>query len=166
MSIAVTLDASDIRALDGMMAHIAGADTSVLMERIGLVGEDAVSSNFEGEHDPSGVAWKPSFRAEVEGGKTLTDRGILAGSIESHATADQAEIGSNLIYARIHQEGGIIRGNPLLKFALPGGLGFTAVEQVVMPARPFLGWGREALDEVEAQTEDWLAELLPPGALQ
>lgn len=167
MAAAIILEAGDVAALDAVMASlVAGAhDTQPLMERLGIVGEDSVSENFEGEHDPQGVPWKPSFRAEVEGGKTLTDNAILANLIESRATADQVEIGTNLIYARIHQEGGTIRGNPHLRFALPGGLGFATVESVTIPARPFLGWGRSAIDEAELQGEEYLASLMPPGAL-
>jgi phage gpG-like protein len=163
VSASITLDASGIAALQSVLATMAGADTLSLMEAIGIVGEDAVSENFEGAHDPFGAPWLPSLRAKTEGGKTLTDHGILANSIESQADADRVEIGTNMIYARIHNDGGVIRGNPYLRFAIPGG-GFATVESVTMPKRQFLGWGRAALDEVQAQVEDWLAGLLPTGA--
>lgn len=160
----MTLDIGQIAAVRGMLGHLVAADTQDLMERIGIVAENAISDNFEGEHDPDGVAWAPSFRAREQGGKTLTDHGLLAGSIDGSATATSVERGSNLIYARIHNEGGVIKGNPNLKFAIPG-LGFRTVAQVTMPQRQFVGWGRESLADAEAEAMDWLAELLPPGAL-
>lgn len=160
----ISMEVRGIRALEGFMGKIAGADTRILMERVGIVGENAVSDNFEGEHSPDGVPWKPSFRARTTGGKTLTDKGLLAGSIESHATADEAEIGSNLIYARTHNEGGVISGNPFLAFQIPG-LGFRKVESVTMPQRQFLGWSAESLADVDDVATEWLADLLPPGAL-
>jgi phage gpG-like protein len=156
----ISLEVSGIRALEGMMASIAHVDTLPLMERIVTVGEDSVSSNFEGEHDPAGIPWLPSHRALSEGGKTLTDHGILAGSIEGHASADHAEVGTNMVYARIHNEGGKIKRER--SFAGFADIGFVEID---MPKRQFLGWGADALEEVEAQGEDWLASLLPAGAL-
>lgn len=164
MSAVMTLDIRQLVQLDQIIGRVSAAETRDLMERIGIVAENAISDNFEGERDPDGVPWKPSFRARAEGGKTLTDKGLLAGSITSNADADSAEAGSNMIYARIHNDGGVIRGNPRLTFAIPG-LGFRSVESVTMPQRQFVGWGRDALDDAKAEAEDWLAELLPPGAL-
>jgi phage gpG-like protein len=164
MSAAMTLDITQIAAVRGMLDQLAGADTAELMERIGIVAENAISDNFEGEHDPDGVSWVPSFRAKNEGGKTLTDHAILANSIDGSATATSVERGSNLIYARIHNEGGTIKGNPNLKFNIPG-LGFRNVDSVTMPKRQFVGWGRESLADAEAETEDWLTSLLQPGAV-
>lgn len=164
MAASVSLSVSGLKAverfIDALVAK--GADTAVLMERIGIVGENSVADNFEGEHAPDGTPWKPSLRARVTGGKTLTD---LNTSIESQATADSVAVGSNMVYAAIHQFGGTIRGNPTLRFALPGGLGFRSVASVTIPARPFLGWSADALEEVDAQATDWLAEVLPAGSV-
>lgn len=166
MTASVSLSVSGLTAVEHFMDALVakGADTRVLMERIGIVGETSVSDNFEGEHGPDGAPWKPSHRAKTKGGKTLTDSGILNTSIESHATTDGVEIGSNLIYAPIHQFGGTITGNPRLKFNIPG-IGFVSPESVTIPARPFLGWGADALEEVDAQATDWLAEVLPAGSV-
>lgn len=164
MSAAMTLDISQLVQLDQIIGRVSAAETRDLMERIGIVAENAISDNFEGEHDPDGNAWLPSYRARELGGKTLTDHGILANSIDGEATANSVERGSNLIYARIHNEGGTIKGNPKLKFNIPG-LGFRTVDSVTMPKRQFVGWGRDALGDAEAEAEDWLMSLLPPGAV-
>lgn len=163
MSAAITFDVTGIAALEAFMARIGDIDTTELMERIGIVGENAVSDNFEDEHDPDGLPWKPSFRAITTGTKTLTEHGGLVDSVESAGTKDQVVVGTNLPYARIHNDGGTIRGNPNLKFNIPG-IGYRTVESVVMPKRQFVGWGRDALDGVEAEAIDWLAEVFPEGS--
>lgn len=45
-------------------------------------------------------------------------------------------IGSNVVYAAIHEFGGTILGNPLLQFQLEGR--WVTVKSVVMPARKYL----------------------------
>lgn len=160
MSAAMTLDISQLVQLDRIIGRVSAAETRDLMERIGIVAENAISDNFEGEHDPDGVPWKPSLRATKQGGKTLTDSGVLATSITSNATADSVEAGSNMIYAAIHNYGGTIKRER--SFAMIADLGFTEIK---MPQRQFVGWGADAMDDAKAEAEDWLAELLPPGAL-
>jgi phage virion morphogenesis protein len=160
MSAAMTLDIIALLPAEAMLHSVVDADTLDLMARIGIVAENAISDNFEGEHDPDGLPWLPSFRARTEGGKTLTDKGLLAGSITSNPTATEVEAGSNMIYAAIHNFGGVIKRER--SFAMIADLGFTEIK---MPQRQFVGWGSEAMKEAEQQAEDWLASLLPPGAL-
>ncbi|MCL2064040.1 MAG: phage virion morphogenesis protein [Candidatus Cloacimonetes bacterium] len=54
--------------------------------------------------------WKPSKRAMqmIKGktGKTLVDKGILRNSIKYNITNKTIKIGTNVFYARIHNEGG------------------------------------------------------------
>lgn len=159
----ISITAADLPALAAFAGQLGTIDTLPLMERIGTIGEHHVSLNFEGEHDPDGLPWAPSFRVRTQGGKTLSKYGHLSDSVMSNASADAAEIGTNMIYARIHNQGGVIQGNPLLRFK--GAFGWASVESVTMPKRQFIGWGRDALDDVEAEAEEFLAGLLP-GALQ
>lgn len=178
MSAAVTLDASGIAKLQGFLAELAGVDTTPLMENIGQAGESFSSENFEGEHDPDGYPWFPSMAALAEGRKTLTKHGFLSGSIGHNATSSEVEVGTNLIYARIHQEGftgaqqvkahkrtiNQAFGKPLktpVEVMMP-----AATRNFHMPTRPFLGWGYELTAEVNALAEDFLATLLPSGAAQ
>src|SRR3546814_4302619 len=85
------------------------ADMSVLMDRIGAYGEESTMHRFETETAPDGSRWEPSYRAKTEGGQTLTKSGRLRQSMAYVASADHAEWGTNVIYAGIHQDGGIIR---------------------------------------------------------
>ncbi|MBK67919.1 MAG: phage virion morphogenesis protein [Rickettsiales bacterium] len=99
-----------------------------------------VSNRFENEKGPDGEAWEKSYRAKQEAGQTLSDTGILKQSISSDHSADRLEIGSAMVYARIHQEGGIIKPINQEKLSFSIGGRFIQTDQVQMPARPYLGF--------------------------
>lgn len=136
-------------------------DLSPLMERIGAYGEESTVHRFETETGPDGERWEPSIRARRSGGQTLTDKGLLKGSIGWRADRDSAEWGTNLIYARTHQEGATIRakGGARLGFTIPG-IGFRSPHEVVIPARPFLGVDRDDEGEIDALLQDYLGEVI------
>lgn len=115
-------------------------DPAPAMRDIAAIGETTTRLRFRSQTGPDGQRWKPSLRAQLCGGRTLTKDGHLAGSISANAGRDYAKWGVNRIYAAIHQFGGIIRAKSAgaLKFKLPGG-GFAIVKSVRMPARPYLG---------------------------
>lgn len=127
-----------------------------LLRGMGVYLEAATIDRFDQERGPDGRDWKPSLRAR-QGGKTLTDSGQLRSSVTSRADSDSVEVGTNKIYAGIHQHGGTIRAKSgkYLSFQLPGGLGFRRVEAVTMPARPFLGLSSEDESELLAQVADY-----------
>jgi len=100
--------------------------------------------------------FKTSFRVERFGGQTLRRSGRLMRSLTVTATDEDVQIGSNLIYARIHALGGIIRAKnkEFLSFRIPTGLrttsksgktlkkaqqqfGFVRVKQVTIPQRDY-----------------------------
>ena len=117
-----------------------GNNPSPAMRDIAAQGESATRMRFRLQVGPDGKRWKPSLRAQILGGKTLTKDGHLSGSVSANSGADFAEWGVNRIYALIHQIGGVIRAKSAgaLKFMLPGG-GFAVVKAVRIPARPYLG---------------------------
>ena len=132
-----------------------GRNASPLMRDIAALGEASTRQRFRTETGPDGQRWKPSLRAQMTGGRTLTKDGHLAGSLSARHGADFAEWGVNRIYAAILHFGGIIRAKgKALKFALPGG-GFAVVKAVRMPARPYLGASdadrRDILDLIAAR---------------
>ena len=135
----IAVDDGEIRgALQGLLAF--GRNPASALAQIAALGETATRLRFRTEQGPDGQRWVPSLRAQLSGGKTLTQDGHLSGSISSSSGTDYAEWGVNRIYAAIHQFGGVIRAKNAgsLKFALPGG-GFAVVKAVCIPARPFLG---------------------------
>lgn len=116
---------------------------------IAALGESSTRLRFRLQRGPDGQQWKPSIRAQVTGGRTLTKDGHLSGSIGSNVGKDFAEWGVNRIYARIHQDGGVIKAKSggALKFRIPGG-GFAVVKAVRMPARPYLGVNEDDRDDM------------------
>ncbi len=136
------------------------ADTTPLMEDIGEHLLFSTLMNFENEQTPEGEPWKPSIRAEEEGGKTLQDKGHLRDSYTYLAGSDQVEVGSDMIYAAIQHEGGEIRakngGN--LRFKI--GDRWVQTASVEIPARPALGIGPDDPAEIDALVQDFYQGLI------
>jgi phage virion morphogenesis protein len=103
----------------------------------------AVMDSFENQESPDGEKWEPSMRTLIEGGKTLIDRGILKNSLHPHHTRDSAEVGTNIVYAAVHQFGSdfSIRSNR---------------RRVTLPARPYLGFSLDLVNEIEETLLDLL----------
>ncbi|MFC0686402.1 phage virion morphogenesis protein [Novosphingobium clariflavum] len=162
MAAAFSIQTMGGHAIEAKLASLARAfgDLTPLMETFGGILETQTSERFEAETAPDGSRWKPSLRARQDGGKTLTDRTTLRGSIHSIPSRLSVEIGTNLVYAGVHQGGAKIRAKTSagLRFQLPGGLGWRRVMEVEIPARPFLGLstdnGEELLEEAEAYALD------------
>lgn len=76
-----------------------GRDAGPVMAYIAAQGESSTSMRFRTETGPDGQKWKPSLRARLIGGRTLTDEGDLARSISGRHGSDFAEWGVNRIYA-------------------------------------------------------------------
>jgi len=133
----------------GLRSLIAlGRDAGPVMADIAAIGESSTRMRFRTETGPDGQKWKPSLRARITGGRTLTKDGHLSGSISGRHGRDFAEWGVNRIYAAIHQFGGEIRAKGgSLRFRLTNG-GFATVQKVTMPARPFLGISDDDRDDI------------------
>jgi len=158
---AVTLTA-DLE-LTGMKAVLgayvsAGEDLTPLMDMCGALLETSTKDRLRDSNTaPDGTAWPVSMRAQLDGGKTLVESSRLANSIQYIAGPSQVEVGSNVIYAGIHQTGGEIRpkNGAALSFALPGG-GWATVGKVTIPARPYLGISDQDREYLTATTVEYL----------
>jgi len=150
-------DASLLTALRRLSGAI--ADPAPIMTDIAALGEASTRLRFRTQIGPDGERWKPSLRAQLTGGRTLTQDGHLAASISARSGRDWAEWGANRIYAAIHQFGGTIRARnaKALRFALAGG-GFATVQSVKIPARPFLGLSTDDVADIVHLIETRLAE--------
>lgn len=135
-------------------------DLTPVMRRIGELLVSSVQENFnrEGRYSEPG-SWRggpkrwqelaPSTirQRERQGywpGQILTRTGRLKSSINYHAGKDHVVVGTNLIYAAIHQFGG------------KAGRGHRAN----IPARPFLVVQDEDLEEIREIIRDYIARLL------
>lgn len=125
-------------------------DKSALMDEIGITLSENARLRFVDQVTPSGEPWKPSYRAQVQGGETLRDTGVLMASITHQLiSADAVEYGTNVPYAMpLHYGAHIVAKNaPFLMFPMAGG-GFARKKEVTLPAREFLGLSAEDEEQV------------------
>jgi phage virion morphogenesis protein len=144
-AVAIRIDLDDAllkAALDSIETLM--KDLSDPLESLGAVLLSSTLGRFERGVGPDGVQWRPSSRAIDQGGQTLIDTGLLRSSMVYQTGPDSVRVGSNMVYASIHQEGGQ---------AGRGG-------KVQIPARPFLGIDAEDRDEIRAIVDDWISEAL------
>ncbi|WP_160170424.1 phage virion morphogenesis protein [Afipia sp. P52-10] len=165
-------------ALAQLGGYVARAqDARGMFENIGMSLVTSTQARFERGQAPDGSPWPPSIRALVTGGKTLIETARLMRSITFQATATSVEVGTNVIYAAIHQLGGVIvrparqqtltfkrnkKGQMLRGFRKKGRGNETqtvtiGAGQVHMPARPFLGLDDEDEREIIMIADDWIA---------
>lgn len=142
-----------------------GGDPAPLLQDIAFLGESSTRARFRSQTGPDGQRWKPSLRAQLNGGKTLTKDGHLGDSVGSYVNQKSAVWGVNRIYAAIHQFGGTIKakGAGGLRFAIPG-LGWRTVSKVDIPARPYLGLSDDDRQDILDLVSDHLSNLVRRNA--
>lgn len=84
-------------------------DMSPAMQSMARVLKTGAQMRFRSGKAPDGTAWQKSRRAAEEGGQTLSLTRRLRNSITSNYSRTNAEVGTNVLYAAIHQFGGVIR---------------------------------------------------------
>lgn len=128
--------------LDQVLKQIETLEASHQAALLEVAGETLVSltkERFTLGTDPYGKAWKPSRRAQEQGGQTLRDKGILANSFTFQAISSDGLIyGTNVWYGEVHQKGWVIV--PKKARALRWGSGKDAkfAKRVTIPARPMV----------------------------
>lgn len=133
----------------------------------GLV--EVTQGRFESGKDPQGKSWQglnAAYGATKRGPGILREsamRGGLMSSITFQTSSDTVQVGTNKVYAAIHQFGGTIKpktGDRLV-FRIGGQTVFA--RSVTIPARPYLGIGPEdedmILDVVEGALDRRLKSL-------
>lgn len=165
----IEIESQAVMATLGRMAN-AGRNMSPVMGAVATELARQTEKNFAAEGRPKWLGIQP--REGREGGKILQDTGQLAASISTSSDATSASIGSNKVYAAIHQFGGktsphIIR--PRNKKALAfGGRVVKSVNHPGsnIPARPFLPVDAQGNLQPEAEqnilglANDYLANLI------
>lgn len=146
-----------LEAALNLVQGFADAPTLELTEGIGRLMEERTRKRIEEDKkSPDGKSWKPN----VAGTSILYREGNLARSIDYVATSDSVQIGSALVYARIHQMGGTIKPKTAKALAFMIGGEFRLVQSVTIPARPYLGISGEDEREIISTTEDWMRRLV------
>lgn len=121
-------------------------NTTPVMNAIGTGLVSSTTKRFVSQTDPDGVTWAAVNDEYAEGKKNsriLTESGRLRDSITHKASRDAVLVGSNVIYAAIHQFGGVInaKSGGRLSFFIGGKL--ARPTSVTMPARPYLGISKD-----------------------
>ncbi|MBO0346040.1 phage virion morphogenesis protein [Roseibium sp. CAU 1637] len=173
----ITIEDAQINAALSRVAE-AGGETGALMNEIQAAMLFSVQRRFETESAPDGTPWQrhaprtAKARAKRKthgrsGGtgpitpKLLRETNRLYKSISGEATKTEASVGTNLVYAAIHQTGGTVTQYPQsrkVKFRKVGTQTLFAKKAhkrafekpvtfgertIVIPARPYLGFSDE-----------------------
>jgi len=101
----IKVEAKNVMSALERLVHT-GQDMSPVMRVIAQELEQQTEKNFAAEGRPKWLGIKP--RKGREGGHILQDTGQLAASITTSHDASSATVGSNKVYAAIHQLGGEI----------------------------------------------------------
>ncbi len=84
-------------------------DMSPAMRDMARVLKTGALLRFKAEKGPDGEGWQKSQRTKNGGGQTLSLTRRLRNSITTEHDRTSATVGTNVVYAAIHQFGGIIR---------------------------------------------------------
>jgi len=135
-------------------------DATPLMKEIAFVMNDAVAENFE-------QGGRPTWLGKKSGGPSkLQDTGRLKSSIVRYYDQSSATVGTNVVYAAIHQLGGKTPPHTIrAKNAKALHFGNRFVKSVrhpgsKIPARPFLDMTEEDSTELELVAEKYLRGLV------
>lgn len=143
-SITVRIDAGQAVAAFRRLSRMMD-DTRPVMRAIGTGLVRGTHDRFQAGVDPGGAPWKslnPVYASGKRGAGILRESGMaggLMGSIAMRAGRDEVEVGSNKIYAAVHQFGATItpKAGQFLIFRMGGRLAIA--RSVTIPARPYLG---------------------------
>lgn len=162
----VTITSPEFRHIEQVFLALGrmGEDLTPLMRQAASILQGATEDAFQHERSPDGAQWQDLAKATAmafvtkgrkgkNGKRTgrkvrgqhpiLQVTGRLAASVVTFVTPKQASIGSNLIYARIHQQGGMAgRGRA-----------------VSIPRRAFIGVGVSHAQEIEGAAVQLIAAI-------
>lgn len=129
----ITLHQQDLNQLLGVTTRL--QQQRKLMERVGRGIHADTLLRFRSGKAPGGTPWLP---LKTRQGQPLRDTGRLQRSITWAATDQQATIGTNVIYARAHNDG------------IPGKL----------PRRRFIGIAAPQVELINRIADQWIEEVL------
>lgn len=145
--VSLQYDLSAVEEINSRIRQLALMDRRGLLDQLGETVVASARLRFRDGTGPDGEEWPVSGRVEREGGQVLVDNAILKNSLTYAVALDgsSVEVGTNLVYAAIHQFGG------------QAGRG----RRTTIPARPFLGLSRDDEAELAAVTDEYLRKVLP-----
>lgn len=151
-----------------------------LMKTLAHAMWDAVEENFAQQGRPAWMGWKSNeYWKKRRGGKILQLSGRLASSIMPYSDSDSATVGTNVVYAAIHNFGGVIdiparsqrayykvdkSGNFNHKFSKKSKANYSEwhtipAYQINMPRREFLRLTETDVEGMEKQAENYFSQI-------
>lgn len=164
MNVDIRLNEADYRRINRRLDDLRD-DAEDLTPAMRAIAEHLLATTedaFAGEESPDGEPWKPlapstarERRRSGYDGPILQRRRDLLRSIDSQYDHRSAAVGTNLIYAPVHQFGAEIE---IPARAAVAGFGSISAHTITIPARPFLGFGPGDEDEIVDIIQRHLAE--------
>ena len=156
MTVAVEAHIEGLAALGTALERMVnlGERPRPIWDAIGQYGESSTRLRFKNQTDPDKKRWIPSRRVSQGGGQTLVQKARLLRSISHNSTNTGTSWGTNVIYAGIHNFGGVIKakGGGNLRFRIGGR--FVSVKAVTIPKRSFVGVNADDAREFLALAND------------
>lgn len=183
MSTSIEIDISELAPLRDALNALSEYNAHALMGAIGNEAESQTRRRIaEEKSSPSGVpwpAWSSGYAASRHGGQSrLQSDGHLLDRITHNVLGpDSVEVGSNMVYAAIHNFGGQVavtaksRRFFWWKFFQTGdafwrNLALTKKSHLQIPQRQFLGLSAENEDDLVGIVEDFMGALLAEEGLE
>lgn len=121
-------------------------NTTPVMSAIGTGLVASTHRRFVSQTDPDGNPWaalNPEYAEGKRNSRILTESGGLRDSITAAPSRTSVQVGTNKIYAAIHQMGGVIKPKGDGRLAFRIGDRLVRPTSVTIPARPYLGISTE-----------------------
>lgn len=165
ISMQIRVSDAELRAAMGRLMRFV-RDPEPALKTVGEALITSTQERMRAERSPDGTGWPAlgaEYAASKKSGGMLVESGRLIGSFSRKVDGPRLTVGTNVIYAAIHQFGGTIRPKhrSLLRFRI--GRRQTFARQVTIPARPFLGISAEDRDEIEEIFQDHARRAMAGG---
>lgn len=130
-----SVEVTGLAELQARLANLGnGKATKAVSKEIAIEAQVLVGEGFQKGQAPDGSPWEP---IKYRSGQPLRDSGRLGASVIVEDTGKGFKVGTNVLYANVHQHGAVItvkRAKQLYSAKLGRGFG----KSVKIPARPFL----------------------------
>jgi phage virion morphogenesis protein len=167
-SVTFSFDWDEARAAFGRLERVM-SDTTPITRAIGTGLVTSTQDRFDDEVSPDGAAWaplNPTYAAGKRGAGILREsamRGGLQGSITYRAGRSDVQVGSNKVYAGVHQGGAVITPKSADRLVFRLGNRVVHARSVTIPARPFVGISSDDQVMILDVIEGGLARALGSG---
>lgn len=142
-----------VQIASAKIASIADFNATGFLDELGALVVSQTQRRIRSEKTaPDGSPWKPN----AAGTSILFASGALDDSIHHVVGGSSVEVGSGMVYAGIHQHGGTIKPVNANKLAFHVGGNFVMTDEVVIPARPYVGVSADNAREIELFAEDFV----------